>query len=152
MKHSLLLATFVCLCMMLQIFSWKLSNPSPVNWDFSRKFQGTLFKDEPNRQLQTHLILDKDNSQPLMKQRVARDLMTGYIPNNHRIPMAPALPYNRPGVQNGPGNPSVLQNVRGPSPQTRYRQAMSLPSSPVRHSLENMRPQSTVRKSFYFIF
>lgn len=147
MKYLLSLTLFACSCMVLQIFSWKIVNPTlPINFGFSRRLQGPLFGDKSaNGQSQKYLTLDKVSQQPHVKQRTVRDLMNRFMANNRRIPMAPAPSYNRPGVQNGPVNPSVPQSFRGPNSQTRYRQALPLPSSPVSHSLENSKPQTMVR-------
>lgn len=147
MKYLLLLTLFACPYMVLQTFSRKIVNPTlPINFDFSRRLQGPLFRDKSaNEQSQTYLTIEKGSQQPRVKQRTIRDLMNRFMANNHRIPMASAPSYNGPGVQNGPVNPSVPHSFRGPSSQTRYRQARPLPSSPVSHSLENQRPQSMVR-------
>lgn len=143
MKYLLLLMLFAYSCLVLQTFSWKMVNPiSPVNFGFSRRLFGDKSAAE---QSQKYLTLDKDGQKPRVKQRTIRDLMNRFMANNHRIPMASDPSYNRPDVHYGPVNPSVPQNFRGPSSQTRYRQALPLPSNPVAHYLDNQRPQSMVR-------
>lgn len=153
MKHSILLVLLLYSFMILQIRAWKPLYPmTNVKLDLSNRPQRSLFgKPSINKQIQTYLNPMKNLQRPNIRQRTIRDLMTQLVANNHRVPLASAPSYHRANVQQGLPRSVHNQNIRV-TPSQRYRQAMALPSSPVRHSLENSRPQPMVRNGISFVY